>query len=67
MSALLAALGYLSFAFTLRYATPDTPYVHLYLTLSFFAIGAATVGSYFAALTCGASLPLSRHSPCPIY
>jgi hypothetical protein len=53
VSAILSAIGYLVFAWILQTKPPDTPYVHLYLTAAFFCVGAATIGSYFAALTCG--------------
>lgn len=58
MSAGLAAVGYLSFALILAKASPDTPFVHLWLTAAYFLVGSATVGSYFAALTCGKSCSL---------
>jgi hypothetical protein len=57
VSAILSAMGYLSFAAILSAAEPGTPMLHLYLTASYFCVGAATVGSYFACLTCGASSP----------
>lgn len=59
ISAGLSAAGYFSFALILEKANPDTPYIHLWLTLAYFLIGGATVGSYFAALTCGKLSPLS--------
>jgi hypothetical protein len=52
VAALLSAIGYLTFAFLLD-CPADTPYIHLYLTASYFCVGAATVGSYFACLTTG--------------
>lgn len=57
MSAALAAIGYFTFATLLSTQAPGTPYIHLYLTGAFFCVGAATVGSYFAALTCGSFFP----------
>lgn len=55
MSALVAATGYCSFATVVKLddgqgAAPGT---YLLLTACFFLVGAATVGSYFAALTTG--------------
>ena len=55
LSAVLASMGYLTFALILDHATPDTPFVLAYLTAAFFCVGAATVGTYFACLTCGQS------------
>ncbi|ORY26479.1 major facilitator superfamily domain-containing protein [Naematelia encephala] len=52
VSALLSSLGYIAFSRLLVLSDPGTPYIHLYLTACYFAVGAATVGSYFAALTC---------------
>ncbi|ORX35110.1 major facilitator superfamily domain-containing protein [Kockovaella imperatae] len=52
LSGVLAAVGYLGFAFILSVAGPETPYVNVYLTIAFCLVGAATVGSYFACLTC---------------
>ncbi|WWD06342.1 hypothetical protein V865_004432 [Kwoniella europaea PYCC6329] len=60
VSACLGVIGYQSFSAILRKASPDTPFVHLYLTAAYFLVGAATVGSYFAALTC-ASLSFPSH------
>ncbi|RSH83997.1 putative monocarboxylate transporter mch1 [Saitozyma podzolica] len=60
VSAILSAMGYLSFATILSAAEPGTPMLHLYLTASYFCVGAATVGSYFACLTC-ASLSFPSH------
>ncbi|OCF41051.1 hypothetical protein I317_05162 [Kwoniella heveanensis CBS 569] len=60
VSACLGLVGYQAFAFVLRSATPDTPYVHLWLTAGYFLVGAATVGSYFACLTCS-SLSFPSH------
>ncbi|WWC90200.1 uncharacterized protein L201_005133 [Kwoniella dendrophila CBS 6074] len=60
VSACLSLIGYQSFAGILRKATYETPYVHLYLTAAYFLVGAATVGSYFACLTC-ASLSFPSH------
>lgn len=69
LSACLAATGYLAFAAILRrgpeHADENT---YLGLTACYFCIGAATVGSYFAALTTGGSTntvptdPLTAHS-----
>nr|XP_031862035.1 uncharacterized protein CI109_002448 [Kwoniella shandongensis]KAA5529107.1 hypothetical protein CI109_002448 [Kwoniella shandongensis] len=52
LSAVLSAIGYLSFSTILTRCTPETPYVHVYLTVAYFLVGAATVGTYFACLTC---------------
>ncbi|WVQ82871.1 hypothetical protein IAT38_005007 [Cryptococcus sp. DSM 104549] len=60
VSACLSAAGYLSFSILLTKADPDTPFLYLYLTAAYFLVGAATVGSYFACLTC-ASLSFPRH------
>ncbi|WVW81265.1 hypothetical protein I302_103256 [Kwoniella bestiolae CBS 10118] len=60
VSACFGVIGYQSFSAILRRATPDTPYVHLWLTAAYFLVGAATVGSYFACLTC-ASLSFPTH------
>lgn len=61
ISALLSALGYFSFAAVLS-AGPEAATEQTYLALAacYFAIGAATVGSYFAALTT-ASLSFPSH------
>jgi len=53
VSAVLAAIGYLGFALVLSTKPVGTPYLYLYLTVAFAFVGAATVGSDFAALTCG--------------
>lgn len=53
LSACLSLIGYMSFALILKTQSPDTPFVHLYLTVAFAFVGAATVGSYFASLTTG--------------
>lgn len=57
MSALVAATGYCSFAAVVKAAEGEgaSPVTHLILTACFFLVGAATVGSYFAALTTGTS------------
>ncbi|TYJ53050.1 hypothetical protein B9479_006329 [Cryptococcus floricola] len=60
ISGCLSAAGYLSFATILDKSTPDTPALYLWLTAAFFLVGAATVGSYFACLTC-ASLSFPSH------
>ncbi|WVF66511.1 hypothetical protein IAT40_001251 [Kwoniella sp. CBS 6097] len=60
VSACLGLIGYQAFALVLRTANPDTPYVHLWLTAGYFLVGAATVGSYFACLTCS-SLSFPSH------
>ncbi|RXK42690.1 hypothetical protein M231_00246 [Tremella mesenterica] len=60
VSAALAALGYLSFAVLLSTLEPGATYAHLWLTAAYFCVGAATVGSYFACLTC-ASLSFPSH------
>ena len=57
LSATLAAAGYLGFAAILNGAGPDTPGIHIWLTGAFALVGAATVGSYFACLTCGEPVP----------
>ncbi len=56
MSALVAATGYCSFAAVVQIDEGDgaAPGTYLVLTACFFLVGAATVGSYFAALTTGA-------------
>ncbi|WVN87586.1 uncharacterized protein L203_102769 [Cryptococcus depauperatus CBS 7841] len=70
VSACLGAIGYMSFSTILAKASPETPYLYLWLTAAYFLVGAATVGSYFACLTCASlsfpnyptlslSLPLS--------
>ncbi|ODN73718.1 hypothetical protein L202_07258 [Cryptococcus amylolentus CBS 6039] len=60
ISGCLSAAGYLSFATILDKSTPETPGLYLWLTAAFFLVGAATVGSYFACLTC-ASLSFPSH------
>nr|XP_019014016.1 uncharacterized protein I206_00093 [Kwoniella pini CBS 10737]OCF52797.1 hypothetical protein I206_00093 [Kwoniella pini CBS 10737] len=60
ISAGLSLIGYQSFAAILRSATSETPLVHIYLTIAYFLVGAATVGSYFACLTCS-SLSFPSH------
>ncbi|ODN86849.1 hypothetical protein L198_07214 [Cryptococcus wingfieldii CBS 7118] len=60
ISGCLSAAGYLSFAAILDKSTPETPALYLWLTAAFFLVGAATVGSYFACLTC-ASLSFPSH------
>ncbi|KAK8844774.1 hypothetical protein IAR55_006624 [Kwoniella newhampshirensis] len=78
VSAGLSAVGYISFSTILTKASPETPYVHMYLTAAYFLIGAAMVGSYFAALTCASlsfptfptlslSLPLSLIGLSPLF
>lgn len=57
VSGLLSSIGYLSFSLLLSKATPDTPLIHIWLTIAFFCVGAATVGAYFACLTCGMEYP----------
>lgn len=56
MSACLSGVGYLSFSAILAKSTPETPLLYIWLTAAYFLVGAATVGSYFACLTCGTSL-----------
>lgn len=58
VSACLSAAGYLSFSAILAKSTPETPLLYIWLTAAYFLVGAATVGSYFACLTCG----MSRYS-----
>ena len=54
VSACMAATGYFSFAAILsRGAEAADENTYMALTACYFAIGAATVGSYFAALTTG--------------
>nr|XP_018266146.1 uncharacterized protein I303_00115 [Kwoniella dejecticola CBS 10117]OBR88304.1 hypothetical protein I303_00115 [Kwoniella dejecticola CBS 10117] len=60
VSAGFSLIGYQSFAAILRSATSETPFVHIYLTIAYFLVGAATVGSYFACLTCS-SLSFPSH------
>lgn len=60
MSACLGGAGYLSFSAILANSTPETPLLYMWLTAAYFLVGAATVGSYFACLTCGTSLPSSH-------
>ncbi|KLT41697.1 MFS general substrate transporter [Cutaneotrichosporon oleaginosum] len=62
MSALVAATGYCSFAAIVQLDEGEgaAPGTYLLLTASFFLVGAATVGSYFAALTT-ASLSFPSH------
>ncbi|WRT63169.1 uncharacterized protein IL334_000072 [Kwoniella shivajii] len=60
VSVFFGLIGYQSFSAILRNATAETPYVHLYLTVAYFLVGAATIGSYFACLTC-ASLSFPSH------
>ncbi|WVR03076.1 hypothetical protein IAU60_000065 [Kwoniella sp. DSM 27419] len=60
LSAFLSLIGYQTFAGLLRSSTPDTPHVHIWLTAAYLMVGAATVGSYFACLTC-ASLSFPSH------
>ncbi|WVQ72215.1 hypothetical protein IAR50_001762 [Cryptococcus sp. DSM 104548] len=60
VSGCLSAAGYLSFATLLDKSTPETPGLYLWLTTAFFLVGAATVGAYFACLTC-ASLSFPTH------
>ncbi|KIS00547.1 hypothetical protein L804_01962 [Cryptococcus deuterogattii 2001/935-1] len=60
MSACLSGVGYLSFSAILAKSTPETPLLYIWLTAAYFLVGAATVGSYFACLTC-ASLSFPTH------
>ncbi|KIR53778.1 hypothetical protein I315_03904 [Cryptococcus gattii Ru294] len=60
MSACLGGAGYLSFSAILANSTPETPLLYMWLTAAYFLVGAATVGSYFACLTC-ASLSFPTH------
>lgn len=60
VSACLSAAGYLSFSAILAKSTPETPLLYIWLTAAYFLVGAATVGSYFACLTC-ASLSFPTH------
>ncbi|EAL23140.1 hypothetical protein CNBA4850 [Cryptococcus deneoformans B-3501A] len=60
VSACLSAAGYLSFAAILATSTAETPLLYVWLTAAYFLVGAATVGSYFACLTC-ASLSFPTH------
>ncbi|KAE8541326.1 hypothetical protein D1P53_002685 [Cryptococcus gattii VGV] len=60
MSACLSGVGYLSFSALLAKSTPETPLLYIWLTAAYFLVGAATVGSYFACLTC-ASLSFPTH------
>lgn len=60
LSACFAAVGYLTFAALVRAGPSGDPYQYLALTACYFSIGAATVGSYFAALTT-ASLSFPSH------
>ncbi|TXT13159.1 hypothetical protein VHUM_01560 [Vanrija humicola] len=51
LSALLGAAGYFTFAKVLEASDDAAPNAYLILTACYFAVGAATVGSYFSALT----------------
>ncbi|KAL1407246.1 hypothetical protein Q8F55_006664 [Vanrija albida] len=51
LSALLGAAGYFTFAAVLGATDDAAPNAYLVLTACYFAVGAATVGSYFSALT----------------
>lgn len=54
LSAILGAAGYFTFAAVLKASdTAAGPNAYLVLTACYFAVGAATVGSYFSALTTG--------------
>lgn len=53
LSACLASAGYFAFAAIVKAADKANENTYLALTACYFSIGAATVGSYFAALTTG--------------